>query len=62
MAYLIVDTQRCAPTSRDQAAALIECFPAAKGVFVDFHVDALASKLYAFHAESKALFCCCFAS
>jgi hypothetical protein len=52
--------------SRVRQPAIVEasagCFPAAKGVFVDFHVDALAPKLYALDAEAKALFGCGFAS
>jgi hypothetical protein len=35
---------------------LLERFPAAKRVFVEFHVDALAAKLYSLDAEAKALF------
>ena len=42
--------------------ALIGGFPTAKRVFVNFHVDALASKLYAFHGEAKSLFGCGIAS
>ncbi|WP_260734794.1 ester cyclase [Tunturiibacter lichenicola] len=41
---------------------LLQRLPAAESVFVDLHVDALASKLYAFHAEAKTLFGCGFAS
>ena len=37
-------------------AMLLERFPAAKRVFVEFHVDALAAKLYSLDAEAKALF------
>ena len=40
---------------------LIKRFPAAKGVFVGFHVDTFASKLYALHAKAQALFGCAFA-
>ena len=32
--------------------------PAAKGVFIEFHVDALAAKVDAFHGEAKPLFGC----
>jgi hypothetical protein len=39
---------------------LVERFPTAKRVLVDFHIDALAAKLDAFHAEPKTLFRCRF--
>jgi hypothetical protein len=39
---------------------LFERFPAAKRVFVGFHVDALAAKLYSLDAEAKVLFGCGF--
>jgi hypothetical protein len=41
---------------------LLERFPTAKFVFIEFHVDAFASKLYSLDAEAKALFGCGFAS
>jgi len=43
-------------------ASLIAGLPAAEGVFVDFHVDALAAKFYALDVEAEALFGCGFAS
>jgi hypothetical protein len=46
-----------APVIRE---GLVECFPTAKGVFVDLHVDAFASEFYALHAEAEALFGCGF--
>ena len=39
---------------------LVGRFPAAERVFVDFHVDAFASKLYSLDAEAKSLFGCGF--
>jgi hypothetical protein len=39
---------------------LFQRLPTAKRVFVDFHVDAFAAKLYSLDAEAKALFCCGF--
>ena len=35
---------------------LVECFPAAEGVFAGFHVDAFAAEFYALHSEAEALF------
>lgn len=40
-----------------ESRRLVEGVPTSEGMFVDFHVDALASKLYAFYAETKALLC-----
>jgi hypothetical protein len=42
------------------AGLLVQRFPTAKRVFMDLHVDTLASKLDALHGEAKALFCCGF--
>lgn len=46
---------------RAGAGALV-VLPTAEGVFVELHVDALASKFYALDGEAKALFGCGFAS
>jgi hypothetical protein len=51
------------PSNADLRAipqALLERLPTPKHVFIDFHIDPLASKLYALHAEPKALFRCGF--
>ena len=42
--------------------ASFQRLPTAELVFVDLHVDALASELYSFDAEAKTLFGCGFAS
>jgi len=41
---------------------LLERLPTAERVFVEFHVDAFASKLHAFHGEAEALFGCSFSA
>jgi hypothetical protein len=40
----------CLREGMDVEKALVERLPTAESVFVDLHVDALASKLYALHA------------